>query len=57
VRENRETEGGSPVKSDRVAERLDQTPLRETVEALFNPATARIRHPDYCIEQALAAVE
>jgi hypothetical protein len=40
-----------------VAERSDQTPLREEVEALFNPAKERIRHPDYRIDRALAAVK
>jgi len=37
--------GASPI--DRVVELLDQTPLRDEVEARFNPANERIRHPDY----------
>jgi len=48
-------DGASPI--DRVVERSDQTPLREEVEALFDPAKARIRHPDYRIDRALAAVK
>lgn len=48
-------DGASPI--DRVVECSDQTPLREEVEALFDPAKARIRHPDYRIDQALAAVK
>ena len=48
-------DGASPI--DWVAERSDQTPLREEVEALFSPAKERIRHPDYRIGRALAAVK
>jgi transposase InsO family protein len=45
--------GASPI--DKIVELIEKTPLQE--EADLEPAMERIRHPDYRIDQALAAVK
>lgn len=47
--------GASPI--DRVIELIDKTPLQEEVDLRFEPTRERIRHQEYRIDQALAAVK
>lgn len=47
--------GASPI--DRVIALMDRTPMREEVEASFDPAIERIRQSNYRLDQALATVK
>jgi hypothetical protein len=40
-----------------VIDLIEKTPLQEKVDLRFEPARERIRHQDYRIDQALAAVK
>jgi transposase InsO family protein len=47
--------GKTPI--DRVCELLEQTPLHEEVDALYDPDQERIRHPEYAVDLALRTLK